>query len=108
MKQPRNEQGQFGQKDADKRKLRSLRLSDPTWAELGKIAEQYDISRSDVILKLLGQDNLNQGSQENEHLKQIVVKAIEELKKGLALKPNAKGAKNNKIRSALNILEKLI
>lgn len=56
MTQPRNKRGQFGLKGEEKRKIRSVRLTDDDWDKLGKVADNYNISRSDLIVKLLDQE----------------------------------------------------
>ncbi len=49
----RNESGKFIQKSDEPRKVRSVRLTDVAWNELGRIANERDITRADLIEELI-------------------------------------------------------
>ncbi len=49
----RNESGKFIQKSDEPRKVRSVRLTDVAWNELGRIADERDITRADLIEELI-------------------------------------------------------
>jgi hypothetical protein len=49
----RNQGGKFVQKSDEMRKVRSVRLTDTAWNELGRIADQQDITRADLIEGLI-------------------------------------------------------
>lgn len=50
----RNGSGKFVQKSEEARKVRSIRLTDGAWDELGRIAGEQDITRADLIEQLIG------------------------------------------------------
>jgi histidyl-tRNA synthetase len=58
MKRKRDIQGKFTLKNDDYRRVRSLRLTDSTWKELGIAAECLGITRADLLENLFQQ---NQG-----------------------------------------------
>ncbi len=58
MKRKRDIQGKFTLKDDDYRQVRSLRLTDSTWKELGIASECLGITRADLLENLVRQ---NQG-----------------------------------------------
>jgi predicted DNA-binding protein len=49
----RNQGGKFVQKSDEMRKVRSVRLTDTAWNELGRIADERDITRADLIEELI-------------------------------------------------------
>ncbi len=59
MKRKRDIQGKFTLKNDDYRRVRSLRLTDRTWKELGIAAESLGITRADLLEDLVKQ---NQGN----------------------------------------------
>lgn len=52
IRQGRNETGKFTAKSEGFRKVRSIRLTDATWDELGKLSDQRCITRADLIEEL--------------------------------------------------------
>jgi len=87
----RNEKGVFTKNSDQPRHVRSIRLTDSTWIELGNIAEDFSITRADLIEKLIndhvlhGHDSLK---QENEKLKQeihVLQGRISEIDKSVVL-----------------------
>ena len=59
MKRKRDIQGKFTLKNQDYRQVRSLRLTDSTWKELGIASECLGITRADLLENLVQQ---NKGS----------------------------------------------
>ncbi len=53
LPQPRTSDGRFTLKSHNKRKMRSLRLTDPTWEKIGEIAQSRCITRADLIEDLV-------------------------------------------------------
>jgi hypothetical protein len=53
MKRKRDIQGKFTLKNQDYRQVRSLRLTDSTWKELGIASECLGITRADLLEKLV-------------------------------------------------------
>lgn len=49
----RNTSGKFTQKSDEARKVRSIRLTDGAWDELGRMAGEQDITRADLIEQLI-------------------------------------------------------
>lgn len=49
----RNGSGKFVQKSEEARKVRSIRLTDGAWDELGRIADEQNITRADLIEQLI-------------------------------------------------------
>lgn len=49
----RNQGGKFVQKSDERRKVRSVRLTNTAWNELGRIADERDITRADLIEALI-------------------------------------------------------
>lgn len=49
MTQDRTEQGKFAPKSETLRHVRSIRLTDETWNNIGKVADQRRITRADLI-----------------------------------------------------------
>jgi len=49
--QGRNESGKFTSKSDEIRQIRSMRLTDSTWNELGKLADEQGMTRADLIEK---------------------------------------------------------
>ena len=56
MKRKRDIQGKFTLKNDDYRRVRSLRLTDSTWKELGIASECLGITRADLLEDLLEQN----------------------------------------------------
>ncbi|PSB05428.1 hypothetical protein C7B62_25215 [Pleurocapsa sp. CCALA 161] len=53
MKRKRDIQGKFTLKNQDYRQVRSLRLTDSTWQELGIVSECLGITRADLLENLV-------------------------------------------------------
>ena len=56
MKRKRDIQGKFTLKNQDYRQVRSLRLTDSTWKELGIASECLGITRADLLENLVQQN----------------------------------------------------
>ena len=56
MKRKRDIQGKFTLKNQDYRQVRSIRLTDSTWKELGIASECLGITRADLLEKLVQQN----------------------------------------------------
>lgn len=52
-KRQRNQGGKFVQKSDEARKVRSIRVTDKAWDELGRIASERDVTRADLIEELI-------------------------------------------------------
>jgi hypothetical protein len=52
FQQGRGRSGKFAPKSDEHREVRSIRLTDSTWEELGKLADQRCITRADLIEQL--------------------------------------------------------
>ncbi len=52
--QGRGEAGRFAPKSAERREVRTLRLTDSTWEKLGNAADSRRITRADLIEELVG------------------------------------------------------
>ena len=73
MKRKRDIQGKFTRKNNDYRQVRSLRLTDSTWKELGIASECLGITRADLLENLVQQNKETFfHSLEIEQLKQEV------------------------------------
>ena len=73
MKRKRDIQGKFTLKNNDYRQVRSLRLTDSTWKELGIASECLGITRADLLENLVQQNKETFfHSLEIEQLKQEV------------------------------------
>ena len=69
MKRKRDIQGKFTLKNQDYRQVRSLRLTDSTWKELGIASECLGITRADLLENLVQQ---NKGTFSNlEEIEQL-------------------------------------
>lgn len=51
-KQKRSDCGQFAAKSDAHREVRSIRLTDTTWQQLGEVAEAQSLTRADLIEQL--------------------------------------------------------
>jgi hypothetical protein len=78
-KQERRDDGKFAAKSNEIRQVRSIRLTDKAWDNLGKLAELRSITRADLIEELTENnlfDNLpevlNQGSSSNNEQEQEI------------------------------------
>lgn len=56
MKRKRDIEGKFTIKNQDYRQVRSIRLTDSTWKELGIVSEGLDITRADLLENLVQQN----------------------------------------------------
>lgn len=75
MTRVRGNKGKFVQKSDEHRHVRSLRVTNSTWSELGHIAEDFSITRADLIEKLIDDHVLRdyeRFKQENEELKRHI------------------------------------
>lgn len=94
---PRNDSGQFEAKSDEPRRVRSIRLTDSTWDNLGKLADERSITRADLVEGWMSQNYVLPGNQVNSEV-------IELLEEALTLKANAGGAIKQKIREVLELL----
>lgn len=92
----RGEKGRFTQKGKEDRKVRSLRLTDSTWNNLGKWADEHNVTRADLIEEWVR-------NNENEQIYRE--EAIKILEDGLKLKANAGGKIKQKIKQVLSLLK---
>jgi len=58
----RDTQGKFALKNAQRRSVRSLRLTDATWSALGALAESKSLTRADLLEQMFGSNNNDQPS----------------------------------------------
>jgi chromosome segregation ATPase len=75
MTRIRGDKGKFVQKSNEARQVRSLRVTDSAWSELGNIAEDFSVTRADLIEKLINDHVLRDHEalkQENEKLKEEI------------------------------------
>jgi predicted DNA-binding ribbon-helix-helix protein len=56
LKQERRDDGKFAAKSAEIRQVRSIRLTDKAWENLGKLANLRSITRADLIEELTEND----------------------------------------------------
>lgn len=91
--QSRNKQGQFAPKSDEIRRVRSVRVTDTTWEQLGAMAEERGITRADLLEEWVGSEKR-------------LSEAIAVLEEALTLKANAGGAIKAKIREGLEKLTK--
>ncbi len=82
MKRKRDLQGKFTRKNQTERQVRSLRLTDSTWKELGIASECLGITRADLLENLVQQ---NKRSWKLEEL-EPEMPALEPEKSGLKAK----------------------
>lgn len=61
-KQGRSEAGQFAAKSDTSREVRSIRLTDATWQQLGEVAEAQSLTRADLIERLADSGALDQAT----------------------------------------------
>lgn len=59
-KQERSDRGQFAAKSETSREVRSIRLTDATWQQLGEVAAAQSLTRADLIEQLTESGALNQ------------------------------------------------
>lgn len=57
--QSRSEAGRFLPKSEENRQVRSIRLTDAVWDELGQIASEQKLTRADFLENLVNKDMLN-------------------------------------------------
>ena len=84
MKRKRDIQGKFTLKNQDYRQVRSLRLTDSTWKELGIASECLGITRADLLENLVQQNKERIGNlRETEQLnpEKLVLKAKKSVNK---------------------------
>ena len=62
LTQPRTSDGRFTLKSHQKRKMRSLRLTDQTWEKIGAIAQSRGLTRADLIEDLVETGIISQNS----------------------------------------------
>jgi cell division protein FtsB len=82
MTRIRGNKGKFIQKSNEARQVRSLRVTDSAWSELGNIAEDFSVTRADLIEKLINDHVLRDHEslmQENEKLKKENEKLNQEI-----------------------------
>ena len=93
--QGRDQKGRFDIKTKNGRKVRSMRVGDEAWENLGKMASEQGMTRADLIEKFAMSSGVIHGETAN----------IEILQEALKLKANAGGAIKKKIREFLKLLE---
>ncbi len=93
MKRKRDIQGKFTLKNQDYRQVRSIRLTDNTWKELGIASECLGITRADLLENLVHQNKetfstdgeIEKLTQEINQLKQEI-QSLHQEKSGLKAK----------------------
>ncbi len=93
MKRKRDIQGKFTLKNQDYRQVRSIRLTDSTWKELGIASECLGITRADLLENLVRQNKetfspngeIEKLTQEINQLKQEI-QSLHQEKSGLKAK----------------------
>ena len=93
MKRKRDIQGKFTLKNQDYRQVRSIRLTDRTWKELGIASECLGITRADLLENLVRQNKetfsadgeIEKLTQEINQLKQKI-QSLHQEKSGLKAK----------------------
>lgn len=81
MAQERSEGGKFAPKSDQPREVRSIRLTDKTWAALGSIAEQRRITRADLLEEFVEQGELlRQATLSRDFVERSAAEVLEDLK----------------------------
>jgi predicted DNA-binding ribbon-helix-helix protein len=102
----RNGSGKFVQKSEEARKVRSIRLTDKAWDELGRIAGEQDITRADLIEQLIEKGlsrYLDSGGRQNK-----IDRNDLELKRNSVLVSLNLGSQAPQYKGAKKVLDKFI
>lgn len=109
LTQPRTSNGRFTLKSHNKRKMRSLRLTDPTWEKIGAIAQSRCITRADLIEDLVETGVISQNSSPKISLiRSQLLAEIEQVMNRILEDPNVtrKGKDKGAVRRTLEALQK--
>ena len=109
LHRPRAADGRFTLKSHQKRKMRSLRLTDQTWEKIGEIAQSRGITRADLIEDLIETDMISQNSYPKISLTRSQLLAeIEQVMNNLLEDPNVtrKGKDRGAVRRTMEALQK--
>jgi hypothetical protein len=69
--------GTFAPKSSQVREVRSLRLTNRTWAALGSVAELKGITRADLIEELAANRTIEQSSSDRDEVEKLKEKVLE-------------------------------
>ena len=105
-KQKRNGCGQFAAKSEAHREVRSIRLTDVTWQQLGEVADAQSLTRADLIEHLTESGALNQASPSSGLSLQQVDAAIAQILNDLTV--TRQGKDRGSVRRALEALRKAL
>ena len=80
MIQQRSEDGKFAPKSEQFRQVRSIRLTDETWAVLGSLAEQRCITRADLLEEFVERGEFSkQPALNRDVLEGLIVEVLNDL-----------------------------
>jgi hypothetical protein len=104
-KQDRGKGGKFAPKSDEPRSVRTVRLTNTTWAKLGQIAESRSITRADLIEQIVEQRILEQASVEESTMQQVAT-AVERVLNDPSVTRNGKdrGSVRRALQALLNLL----
>ena len=108
LPRPRTSDGKFTLKSHQKRKMRSLRLTDQTWEKIGEIAQSRGITRADLIEDLIETGIISQNSYPKISLTRSQLLAeIEQVMNNLLEDPNVtrKGKDRGAVRRTMEALQ---
>jgi predicted DNA-binding ribbon-helix-helix protein len=80
----RNELGRFHLKGESSRSVRSIRVDDNHWSKMGEIADELDISRGDLLEKMIDEkkpESLPLIAEIDNQIEEKIKEIIEELNK---------------------------
>lgn len=80
MTQQRDEFGQFKAKAEVPREVRSIRLTNQAWENLGRVAKREEITKADLLEKLFSSDKEveNQKVIDKEKIKILITEILED------------------------------
>lgn len=107
IEQERNETGKFTTKGDEVRAVRSIRLTDNTWAALGDKADEQDMTRADYLEALFAgivEWDFDSAHSDQPDLDFDPDEAAEILREALTLRANAGGKIKTKIREVLELM----
>jgi hypothetical protein len=106
--QDKDSMGRFAAKGDSVRSVRTIRLTDETWAALGEKADNEDMSKADYLEALLaGSIDWDSDDSEPDQQRELDFEpeeVAELLKEALTFKANAGGRIKTKIKEALEMM----
>lgn len=105
--QEKDDRGRFSRKGFFERKVRTIRLTDPTWDFLGDKADKNDMSRAD-FLEALANSEISLEAEEKSQKSSLdfdIDEVREILKSALTMKSREGTKMKEKIKEVLEILE---